>query len=60
MMMVMQPGLDDITKQKMLQARALCKEVRGGKCGWVEIDLIHQIPVDVSTELTYTSYLEVS
>nr|XP_040029453.1 myozenin-2 isoform X3 [Gasterosteus aculeatus aculeatus] len=30
MMMTMQPGLDDMTKQRILQAKALCKEVRGG------------------------------
>ncbi|KAM4622142.1 myozenin-2-like [Polymixia lowei] len=29
MMMMMQSGLDDLTKQRMLQAKALCKEVRG-------------------------------
>lgn len=29
-MMTMQPGLDDMTKQRILQAKALCKEVRGG------------------------------
>ncbi|XP_070692867.1 myozenin-2-like isoform X2 [Pempheris klunzingeri] len=29
MMMMMQPGLDDLTKQRMLQARALSKEARG-------------------------------
>lgn len=27
---MMQSGLDDTTKQRMLQAKALCKEVRGG------------------------------
>ncbi|XP_040029452.2 myozenin-2 isoform X2 [Gasterosteus aculeatus] len=30
MMMTMQPDLDDMTKQRILQAKALCKEVRGG------------------------------
>ncbi|XP_031714062.1 myozenin-2 isoform X2 [Anarrhichthys ocellatus] len=29
MMMMMQSGLDDVTKQRMLQAQALCKEARG-------------------------------
>ncbi|KAL6117714.1 myoz3 [Pungitius sinensis] len=29
MMMMMQPGLDDMTKQRILQAKALCKEARG-------------------------------
>ncbi|XP_073343720.1 myozenin-2-like [Pagrus major] len=29
MMMMMQPGVDDITKQRMLQARALSQEARG-------------------------------
>ena len=31
--MMMQSGLDDVTKQRMLQAKALCKEARGVKCG---------------------------
>ncbi|XP_008275953.1 myozenin-2 isoform X2 [Stegastes partitus] len=30
MMMMMQSGLDDVTKQRMLQARALSREARGG------------------------------
>ncbi|XP_037635572.1 myozenin-2-like isoform X2 [Sebastes umbrosus] len=30
MMMMMQSGLDDVTKRRMLQANALCKEARGG------------------------------
>ncbi|XP_029297380.1 myozenin-2 [Cottoperca gobio] len=30
MMMMMQSGLDDMTKQRRLQAQALCKEARGG------------------------------
>ncbi|XP_071761961.1 myozenin-2 isoform X1 [Centroberyx gerrardi] len=29
MMMMMQSGVDDLAKQRMLQAKALCKEVRG-------------------------------
>ncbi|XP_063732881.1 myozenin-2-like isoform X3 [Eleginops maclovinus] len=29
-MMMMQSGLDDMTKQRMMQAKALCKEARGG------------------------------
>ncbi|XP_054453341.1 myozenin-2-like isoform X1 [Anoplopoma fimbria] len=29
MMMMMQSGLDDMTKQRMMQANALCKEARG-------------------------------
>ncbi|KAM8908134.1 LOW QUALITY PROTEIN: myozenin-2 [Spinachia spinachia] len=29
MMMMMQSGLDDMTKQRILQAKALCKEARG-------------------------------
>ncbi|XP_068570755.1 myozenin-2-like isoform X3 [Cebidichthys violaceus] len=29
MMMTMQSGLDDVTKKRMLQAQALCKEARG-------------------------------
>ncbi len=32
-MMMMQSGLDDVTKQRMLQAKALSKEARGGKFG---------------------------
>ncbi|XP_056295957.1 myozenin-2-like [Pseudoliparis swirei] len=47
MMMVMQPGLDDITKQKMLQARALCKEVRGEG---VNIGKKSSVPNDVMME----------
>lgn len=31
MTMMMQPGLDDVSKQRMLQAQALSKEARGGK-----------------------------
>lgn len=31
--MMMHSGLDDMTKQRMLQAKALSKEARGGKCG---------------------------
>lgn len=33
----MQSGLDDMTKQKMLQAKARSNEVRRGKFGWDEI-----------------------
>ncbi|TNN64787.1 Myozenin-2 [Liparis tanakae] len=47
MMMVMQPGLDDITKQKMLQARALCREARGEG---VNIGKKSSVPNDVMME----------
>lgn len=33
LMMMMQSGLDDLTKQRMRQAKALSKEARGGKYG---------------------------
>ena len=33
MTMMMPSGLDDMTKQRMMQAKALCNEARGGKCG---------------------------
>lgn len=32
MRMMMQAGMDDITKQRMLQARALSEEARRGAC----------------------------
>lgn len=32
-MMMLHSGMDDLTKQRMLQARALSKEARGGGCG---------------------------
>lgn len=39
MMMMMQSGVDDITKQRMLQARALSQEARGSKFGCIHVHL---------------------
>ncbi|XP_032384571.1 myozenin-2 isoform X4 [Etheostoma spectabile] len=52
MMMMMQSSLDDVTKQRMMQAKALCKEVRGGKCEWEGLNLGKKIsvPKDVMME----------
>ncbi|XP_034399928.1 myozenin-2-like [Cyclopterus lumpus] len=47
MMMVMQSGLDDMTKQRMLQAKALCKEARGEG---VNIGKKSSVPKDVMLE----------
>lgn len=33
---MMHSGLDDMTKLRMLQAKALSKEARGGKCGCID------------------------
>ncbi|XP_039669901.1 myozenin-2-like isoform X4 [Perca fluviatilis] len=50
--MMMQSGLDDVTKQRMLQAKALCKEARGVKCGLEGLNLGKKIsvPKDVMME----------
>ncbi|XP_032384569.1 myozenin-2 isoform X2 [Etheostoma spectabile] len=50
--MMMQSSLDDVTKQRMMQAKALCKEVRGGKCEWEGLNLGKKIsvPKDVMME----------
>ncbi|XP_068570754.1 myozenin-2-like isoform X2 [Cebidichthys violaceus] len=46
MMMTMQSGLDDVTKKRMLQAQALCKEARGG----LNLGKKISIPKDVMME----------
>lgn len=41
--MMMQSGLDDTTKLRMLQAKALSKEARGGESRYIELTRMYII-----------------